>query len=279
MRVTLNSAELAAVTCPQRKLGKAGRLSVRIVMKRPTPSLAPPVAQRIRLPINPVRTAGLSWRKNGRRLSAAKKGLPLLAILGGGLACALVAASIFFLVIQTEEITGRVSAVSWERSIPIEALAPVEREAWRDEIPAEAEVRACSQDHRSTSNDPETNSQEVCGTPYTVDTGSGFGEVVQDCVYEVYDDRCTYTVMDWTVFDVVTLTGTDLDPSWPEVNLAGDQRQGESTEEYVVTFSSDGEIYSYAVNDASEFSRFDVGSTWILAVNALGGISSVEAAR
>jgi predicted nucleic acid-binding Zn ribbon protein len=211
--------------------------------------------------------------------SAAKKGLPLLAILGGGLACALVAASIFFLVIQTEEITGRVSAVSWERSIPIEALAPVEREAWRDEIPAEAEVRACSQDHRSTSNDPETNSQEVCGTPYTVDTGSGFGEVVQDCVYEVYDDRCTYTVMDWTVFDVVTLTGTDLDPSWPEVNLAGDQRQGESTEEYVVTFSSDGEIYSYAVNDASEFSRFDVGSTWILAVNALGGISSVEAAR
>jgi predicted nucleic acid-binding Zn ribbon protein len=101
----------------------------------------------------------------------AKKSLPLLAILGGGLFCALAAAAIFFLAIKTEERTGQVSAVRWERSIPVEALAPVEREAWRDEIPSEAEVGACSQEHRSTSNEPVSNSTEVCGTPYTVDTG------------------------------------------------------------------------------------------------------------
>ena len=114
----------------------------------------------------------------------------------------------------------------------MEALAPVEREAWRDEIPSDAEVGACSQDHRYTSDTQESNSTEVCGTPYTVDTGTGLGEVVQDCVYEVYDDRCTYTVMDWAVFDTVTLAGTDLNLSWPEVSLTDDQRQGDPTEEF-----------------------------------------------
>ena len=210
---------------------------------------------------------------------AARKGLPLIAILGGGLLCAIVAAAIFFLAIRTEEVTGQVSAVRWERSIPVEALAPVEREAWRDEIPAGAEVGTCNQDYRYASNEPVSNSIEVCGTPYTVDTGTGLGEVVQDCVYEVYDDRCNYTVMDWTVFDVVTLSGTDLNPNWPDVNLANDQRQGDPTEEYVVTFSSNGDTYTYTVNNAGDFGQFEVGSDWILNVTTLGGISSVEASR
>ncbi|MFQ5942468.1 MAG: zinc ribbon domain-containing protein [Anaerolineales bacterium] len=211
--------------------------------------------------------------------AAARKGLPVFAILGGGLACALAAAAIFFLFIQTEEITGRVSRVRWERSIPVEVLAPVEREAWRDEIPADAEVGACSQDHRYTSNDPVSDSVEVCGTPYTVDTGSGFGEVVQDCIYQVYDDRCTYTVLDWTVLDTVTATGRDLNPTWPEVSLADDQREGEPAEEYMVTFSSDEDSYTYIAGDVGEFSQFEVGSTWVLTVNALGSVASVEASR
>jgi predicted nucleic acid-binding Zn ribbon protein len=211
--------------------------------------------------------------------STGRKGLPLVAILGGGVFCAAAAAAIFFFALRTEERTGQVSAVSWERSIPVEALAPVEREAWLDQVPDDAELGACTQEHRFTSDTPESNSTEVCGTPYTVDTGSGFGEVVQDCVYEVYDDRCTYTVMDWAVFDVVTVSGTDLNPSWPEVDLAEDQREGASTEEYVVTFSSEGETYTYTVSDVGEFSHYELGSTWILAVNALGGVSSVEASR
>ncbi len=210
---------------------------------------------------------------------AAKRALPLIPLLGGGLLCAVAAAAIFGLLIKTEEHTGQVTAVSWERSIPVLALVPVEREAWRDEIPADAEMGACHQEHRYTSDEPVSNAMEVCGTPYTVDTGTGVGEVVQDCVYEVYDDRCTYTAMDWDVFDVVTLTGSDLDPSWPEPNLTGDQQQGEPTEAYAVTFVSDGDTYTYAVDDADSFSQFEVGSHWILHVNALGDISSVEAAR
>jgi len=210
---------------------------------------------------------------------AARRGLPLIAVLGGGLLCVVVAAVLFGLVFKTEDLTGQVTAVRWERSIPVLALVPVEREAWRDEIPAEAQVGTCRQEHRYTSDEPASNAEEVCGTPYTVDTGTGVGEVVQDCVYEVYDDRCTYTAMDWDVFDVVTRTGSDLDAAWPDLNLAADQQQGEPTEEYAVTFVSDGETYTYSVDDADSFGQFELGSDWILHVNALGGIASVEAAR
>lgn len=85
--------------------------------------------------------------------------------------------------------------------------------------------------------------------------------------------------MDWAVFDAVTLSGTDLDPSWPEVSLTGDPPQGDPTEEYIVTISFDGDTYAYAIGDAGEFGQFELGSAWILNVNALGGVSSVEAAR
>lgn len=211
--------------------------------------------------------------------AAPKRVLPPVAILGGGLLCALAAIATFFLFFRTEEQVGRVAAVRWERSIPLEVLAPAEREAWYDEIPSDAEVGACSQEYRYTSDEPASNSTEVCGTPYTVDTGSGFGEVVQDCVYEVYDDYCSYTVMDWEVFDTVTASGTDLNPSWPQTSLSSDQRQGEPSEEYVVTFESDGETYTYTVDDEDEYSRFEIGSSWNLSINAIGGISSVEASR
>ena len=209
---------------------------------------------------------------------APRRALPLVPLLAGGLICAVAAAVIFGLLLKTEEQVGQVTAVRWERSIPVLALVPVEREAWRDEIPAEAQVGTCRQEHRYTSDEPASNAEEVCGTPYTVDTGTGVGEVVQDCVYEVYDDRCTYTAMDWDVFDVVTRTGSDLDAAWPDLNLAADQQQGEPTEEYAVTFVSDGETYTYTVDDADSFGQFEPGSRWILHLNALGGITSVEAA-
>ena len=102
---------------------------------------------------------------------------------------------------------------------------------------------------------------------------------MQDCVYEVSDDRCTYTVMDWEAFDVVTLSGTDLNPVWPNVSLSSDQREGNASEEYVVVFSADSETYTYVVDDEGEFAHFEPGTTWILNVTALGGVSSVEAAR
>lgn len=199
-------------------------------------------------------------------------------ILGVGAICLIAAAVIFMLLFRTEELIGRVESVQWERSIPIEALALVERQDWFDDIQSDAEVGTCQLEYRYTSDQPEPNSEEVCGTPYTVDTGSGFGEVVQDCVYEVYDDYCTYSVMDWQAFDILILTGSDLNPHWPDANLAEDQRQGEAEERYEVIFSSSEREYTYTTSDPVEFSHFTSGSSWTLSVNALGSVVSVEPA-
>ena len=207
---------------------------------------------------------------------SAKKGLPIVGLIGGFLICVVVALAIYFIFLRTEELTGEVRAVSWTRTIPILAQGPVEYEDWWDEIPSDAEMGPCREEYRYTQDEPAPNAIEVCGTPYTVDTGSGHGEVVQDCEYEVYDDYCTYTVMEWTAFDEVTLIGSDLNPRWPEVNLQTDQKEGDPEESYEVVFYSDGESYEYTLTNASEFSQFSIGSRWILKVNTLDAVISVE---
>jgi predicted nucleic acid-binding Zn ribbon protein len=204
------------------------------------------------------------------------KGLPILGVIGGVIICAVLAFLIYSIFFRTEEHTGEVQAVSWTRTIPIMALGPVEYEDWWDDIPSDAEIGSCREEYHYTQDEPAPNAVEVCGTPYTVDTGTGHGEVVQDCEYEVYDDYCTYTVMDWTVFDEVTLTGSDLNPRWPEVSLQADQKEGDREENYEVIFYSDGEHYEYTLTDAAEFSQFSIGSQWILNVNALGAVTSLE---
>jgi hypothetical protein len=191
-----------------------------------------------------------------------------LAILGIG----------YLLFGRTSERTGVVRAVEWTRSVEILALMPVEQEDWRDDIPSNSEIISCQSQVRYESENPEPNSVEVCGTPYTVDTGSGFGEVVQDCIYEVYDDYCTYTAIEWGVFDTVTATGDDLDAYWPSVNLGNDQQQGEREQEYRVTFSTEEGTVTYVTDDPNEFELFEDGSRWVLEVNTIGGVRSVEPA-
>jgi hypothetical protein len=105
--------------------------------------------------------------------------------------------------------------------------------------------------------------------------------VVQDCEYRIYDNKCEYTINEWTVVDKAVAQGNDLDPQWPNVSLRSDQREGPQAEEYVVTFRADdsNETYTYHVDSADEFSRFDVGSYWMLKVNTFGDVTDVEPAR
>ena len=200
----------------------------------------------------------------------------ILIILAG---LALVAACIVAIlwITRTEDINAIVTDVEWERSIAIEAYTTVTKEAWWDEIPEDGELQTCTEKHRYTSDEPEANATEVCGEEYVEDTGTGVGEVVQDCSYEVYDDYCEYTIMDWVIIDEVTETGYDLDPFWPEVALALDEREGERTEDYTIFFAGDGETYEYKTSDESEFLMASPGSEWILEVSKLG-VQSIESA-
>ncbi len=178
---------------------------------------------------------------------------------------------------RTKGTTGLIENVRWERVIPIEALVAVQYETWQDQIPQEAEVGACREEIRSVESEPVPNSVEVCGTPYTVDTGGGYGEVVQDCEYQVYDNVCSYTVEEWRQVDTAVMSGSDQQPTWPEPILEAGQRVGENrSENYVIVFSSGDQTFTYTTSDLSLFQQADVGEQWGLNVNTFGKLISVE---
>ncbi len=186
--------------------------------------------------------------------------------------------ALFFFLNQTDDVVGQVNNVSWERQIIIMGLVPANHRTWRDEVPQNADLGVCREEHRYTSDNPQPNSTEVCGTPYNVDTGSGFAEVVQDCEYQVYDDMCEYTVLELQPVDTLILTGSDLNPQWPALRLQTDQQEGEREERYSVVFSADGEQYTYTTRNPQEYDDFVIGSNWTLSVNQLGSVVDVEPA-
>lgn len=178
---------------------------------------------------------------------------------------------------RTKGTTGVIENVRWERVIPIEALVAVQYETWQDQIPQDAEVNTCREEIRSVESEPVPNSVEVCGTPYTVDTGSGYGEVVQDCEYQVYDNFCSFTVEEWRQVDTAVMSGSDQRPTWPEPIMEAGQRVGENrSENYVIVFSSGDQTFTYTTSDLSLFQQAEVGEQWGLNVNTFGKLISVE---
>ena len=113
----------------------------------------------------------------------------LWLILGGVVLLVICGAIALFIMrgTRTETNLARVNNVEWQRSIVVLGYAPVSRSDWVDQIPQDADVNRCSERERGRSAFPTNNSEEVCGTPYVVDQGTGFGEMVQDCEYIVYD--------------------------------------------------------------------------------------------
>jgi ribosomal protein L40E len=205
-----------------------------------------------------------------------RRRIPVVFIVIAVLLCVSV---VVFMILsgRTTAVSGVVQGVQWERSIPIEAFGPVEHEDWHDAVPTDAENISCQEEYRYTSDSPVGSYEEVCGTPYTEDTGSGFAEVVQDCEYRIFEDNCSYTVDEWSVVDTAVLTGSDYSPIWPEPSLGEGQRLGENrTETYSVTFAADNETYSFEPENINEFTQYQIGSSWNLNVNTFGILISVE---
>jgi hypothetical protein len=205
---------------------------------------------------------------------------PLL--IGGGVAalCLVGAVVVGALMLQRDERSAVVQSVAWERTVEIERFDLVQHEAWQDDIPSDASMLSCKLEYFGTQPDPAPVATEVCGTPYTIDEGSGFGEVVQDCAYRVYEQMCSYNVNEWVVIDTRRASGDDLNPEWPAVPLAAqDERRGAEHESYRVTLRSDGDTFSYVPSTASEFAAFLPASEWTVTINGLGAIVGVEPAR
>ncbi len=210
---------------------------------------------------------------------AQPKKTPLWMVIGGiALVLVCLGAVILFIVLgnRTNEVTATVTDLRWQRSIQILALQPVQQEAWQEQVPQEAQNVSCRDEYKETSSFPGPKSTEVCGTPYTVDTGSGAGKVVQDCEYRVYASYCAFTVQDLVVVNTVESMGSDLNPAWPPFTLQAGQQEGGRTETYQVTFTAGENTYSYNLVDATEFSQFSLGSQWLLDVNTFGSINNIR---
>lgn len=213
-------------------------------------------------------------KKAEEKVAAPKRNLFIFIGLGILFACA----AIYFLFIRTSELSGVVTGVAWERSIEIEEYASVERDDWLEQIPSDAEVLSCREEVRSVQSVAPVSGRynEVCGTPYTVETGGGFAEVVQDCEYQVYDQSCTYLAEDWVTLRTDSVNGSSFSTFWPSTSLASNQRYGERSENYVCYFEANGESYSYSVDSDSEFNECQVGASYTLSINALGAVTSIS---
>jgi hypothetical protein len=208
---------------------------------------------------------------------AAKANPRLLAI--GGVILLGLCALVYFFFIRTTPVQAQVTGARWERAVVIEAFGDFEFEGWRSDIPSGAEINSCSEEYRFTQSEAPSGGryEEVCGTPYTEETGSGFAEVVQDCEYRVYEDYCSYTSEDWAPIATEVLTGANLNPRWPSPNLSSNQRLGEETESYTCFFDGvDGEDYTFETDSAAQFSLCRDGATLTLNVNAAGAVVSIE---
>lgn len=203
----------------------------------------------------------------------------LIFAIGG---CLLLTIFLIVMLTRTTASTGTVAQANWERQIEILALQPVERQDWKLEIPRDAKLGTCEERLYTTSDQPEANSKKVCGTPYKIDRGNGYSEVVQDCQYEIYRDYCSYTVMDWGLVNTAVERGGDTGkgpasaPFWPQVSLAQGQREGDRQEIYRITFMTGNGERVFTTRDPSLYDAARPGTRWKLTVNSFGEIVKIE---
>ena len=176
-----------------------------------------------------------------------------------------------------QDLTGTVQSVGWTVSVPVEAYQQVTRSDWRSNVPAGASLGQCEYRYAYLSDEPQAVSTEVCGTPYTVDQGTGFGEVVQDCSYRVYEEYCSFSVTDWVVIDTAVLEGSDYSPRLP--SIPENQRMGKVSETYTIVFSTTDGTMTYTTSNLSLFQQAQIGSRWKISTHAFGGIRSIEPAQ
>lgn len=179
-----------------------------------------------------------------------------------------------------EEQRAQVASVGWQTAVQILGLVPVTHSDWQAEIPVGNPTYNCTDRIFKISNiEPYGEDyRKVCGTPYTIDTGTGIGQVVQDCQFEILQPYCEYETEEWRVVDTVQMQGQDPDPIFAEPSLTSAQKMGSASSEYWVVLKTQEGQQTYRTTDLNEFRQFSIGSVWLMRMNALGQIVSIERA-
>lgn len=162
----------------------------------------------------------------------------------------------------SKSVTATVNEIYWQTIVPVQEIQAVNYSDKAGGPPSGAYNVSCYDDVR-----------QVCEEK-TIDKGNGYAEVVEEC-HDESQQYCSYTLDEWTTIQTYMLEGNDLFPMYSEPNLYSDQRVGEQTLTLQVYFWGNGVSYVYNPDSLEEFQMYAVGSTWILRVNAVGGVVSV----
>ena len=187
-------------------------------------------------------------------------------LLFGGIGAFLVVCCIALFalfLIPSKSLQGTVTDVYWQTSVPVQEVQAVNYSNERGSPPSDAYNVSCH-----------TESQEICEDK-TVDQGNGYAEVVRECHNED-TQYCSYTVDEWQTIQTYDLNGSDLYPQYQQPTIYNGQRLGATSETYTVTFSTSEGTETYSPDSETEFQQFQIGSTWTLNLNLLGGVMSVE---
>ena len=187
--------------------------------------------------------------------------LLLGGIAGAILICCI--AAVFLFVFPSSSVNATVTDVYWQTSVPVQEIRAVDYNNERGSPPSDAYNVSCHDESR-----------EVCEEK-TIDKGNGYAEVVEECHTES-DQYCDYNVDEWSTIQTYTLDGHDTFPVYEQPSLSNDQRLGDQSADLTVYFDTEKGEKTYSPGDVNEFQQFQVGSTWTLKLNPLGGVVSVE---
>ncbi len=234
-----------------------------------------------------------------------KKNIPLVVIAGAAALAVVCIGIIAFLIFGGRDENATVSGFEWQRTVDIEAFQTVTEEDW--EIPAGGRILSQRQeihhydqilDHYETRQRQVDEQIQVGVETYVCgqrDLGNGFFEDIE-CerpIYEtqvrtenyeepiyreepVYQTLYTYEIDKWVVVRTDQVSASDHSPYWPRANLNNDEREGETSERYVVFFTDgDGSLHEWDTK-LDEWQSFEEGQQVILKLNPLGEISEVE---
>jgi hypothetical protein len=114
---------------------------------------------------------------------------------------------------RTIDVEMQVTSHRWATVVAVEEYREVEREAWQDQLPAQARGVRCRQAQRGTR---EIDAPPVCRRVQR-DNGDGTFSEVEQCTPQtrsepVYDQSCSFVVDDWVEAQPLTQQGAGLQP-------------------------------------------------------------------
>lgn len=201
----------------------------------------------------------------------------LAVVIGGGL---------FALSKITHPGSFEVSGVTWERTISIEQLEPLNQVSWQESVPGDAYNRSCYSKQRSY----QESESYACGVVH-VDNGNGTGrDETKYCTRSITkyrtDTECSYTVDRWQhLRDLTTQGGQNDALVWPNFTSAqtaiiGAQREQSRQQTLQIVFkdvskSDSNATFNYDLHDDKDIPKwqsFKVSQRYEVKINALNQV-------